>query len=212
MRLAEAIEVIRALWRGGMQSHHGQYFTVENARLYTLPEEPPPLLVAARGPRGAVLAGRLGDGFIGTDPDAALIDAFDKAGGRGRPRYGELTVCYAAEERSARRIAREQWPTAAMESSLSWELPLPGHFEAVAELVTEEQIAESVTCGPEPSAHLKAIAKFAEAGYDHVCVHQVGKPQDEFFRFYASEILPHLGSIKCTSPSKAGGRRGRSRS
>ena len=86
-------------------------------------------------------------------------------------------------EAVARKLAREIWPTAAMESNLSWELPLPAHFEAVA---------ESITCGPDPERHLGAIAKFAEAGYDHVCIHQVGPDQQGFMHFYASEVMPRL--------------------
>jgi coenzyme F420-dependent glucose-6-phosphate dehydrogenase len=191
-RLEEAIEVIRLLWRGGNQSHHGRHFTVENARLYTLPAAPPPLMVAAGGERGAQKAARLGDGMIGTSPDASLMAAFEEAGGAGKPRYGELTVCWARDEKSARRIAHQNWPTAAMESSLSWELPLPEHFEAVAQLVTEDQVAESVVCGPDPAKHLEAISKYAGAGYDHVCVHQVGKDQEGFLNFYRKEIIPAL--------------------
>ena len=102
------------------------------------------MLVAAGGPDGAEQAGRLGDGLIATEPDPELVSRFDTAGGNGKPRYAELTVCWAKNERSARKLARQQWPTAGMESSLSWELPLPQHFEAVAELVTEEQVAESI--------------------------------------------------------------------
>jgi coenzyme F420-dependent glucose-6-phosphate dehydrogenase len=210
-RLEEAVAVIRRLWRGGLQSYHGHHFTVENARLYSLPEVLPPLLIAAGGPRGAEQAGRLGDGLVGTEPNADLLATFDKAGGTGKPRYGELTVCWAQEVSTARRIAKEHWPTAAMESSLSWELPLPEHFEAVAELVTEEQVAESVTCGPEPADHLKAIAKYAEAGYDHICVHQIGKEQKGFFEFYAEEILPQLGTIGGSATADGGGRRRRRR-
>jgi len=187
--------VIRLLWRGGNQSHHGRHFTVENARLYTLPDALPPLVVAAGGKRSAQLAGRAGDGLMGTDPDRSLLDTFDAAGGRGKPRYAEVTVCWAKDEASARRIAREHWPTSAMDSSLSWELPLPSHFEAVAKLVTEDQIAESITCGPDPAKHLAAIRNYADAGYDHICVHQVGKEQKGFFEFYAQEILPNLKAI-----------------
>ena len=116
-------------------------------------------------------------GLIGTGPDASLLATFDRAGGAGKLRYAEMTVCWAKDEATAKRIAREHWPTSAMESSLSWELPLPEHFEAVAELVTEEQVAESVTCGPDPERHLAAIRKYAAAGIDHICVHQVGKDQ-----------------------------------
>jgi G6PDH family F420-dependent oxidoreductase len=194
-RLEEAIEIIRLLWKGGNQSYHGRYFTVENARLFSLPDTPPPLYVAVGGPRSADLAGRLGDGMIGTDPEASLLTAFDRAGGAGKPRYGELTVCWAKNEATARRTAREQWPTSAMDSNLSWELPLPEHFEAVAELVTEDQVAESIVCGPDPARHLAAIRKYAAAGYDHVCIHQVGKDQKGFFEFYAEEILPQVKSL-----------------
>src|SRR5262249_22642831 len=91
---------------------------------------------------------------------------------------GRIHPAVIAQAAAARRIASEHWPIAAMESSLSWELPLPEHFEAVAELVTDEQVAESIICGPEPSKHLKAIKKYAESGYDHICVHQVGKDQE----------------------------------
>ena len=202
-RLEEAIEVIRLLWKGGNQSHHGRHFTVENARIYSLPDKPPPLYVAVGGPRTAEMAGRLGDGMIGTDPEAALIATFDRAGGSGKPRYAELTVCWAKDEATARRTARAQWPTSAMESSLSWELPLPAHFEAVAQLVTEDQVAESITCGPDPERHLAAIRKYARAGYDHVCVHQVGKDQKGFFEFYAEEILPALKSVVAPPRTKA---------
>jgi coenzyme F420-dependent glucose-6-phosphate dehydrogenase len=105
-------------------------------------------------------------------------------------------VCWAKDEASARRIAHEHWPTSAMESSLSWELPLPAHFEAVAKLVTEDEIAESIICGPDPKKHLDAIREYVEAGYDHVCVHQVGKDQKGFFEFYEQEILPELKTIQ----------------
>ena len=73
------------------------------------------------------------------------------------------------------------------------ELPLPRHFEQAAEAVTPEDVAESVVCGPDPERHLAAIREYAEAGYDHVYVHQVGPDQEGFFRFYESEVLPKLG-------------------
>ena len=211
-RLTEAIEVIRLLWQGGNRSYHGRYFTVENARLYTLPDASPPLYVAVGGQRGAEQAGRLGDGMIGTEPERGLLAAFDKAGGAGKPRYAELTVCWARDEATARRIAHECWPTSGMESSLSWELPLPAHFEAVAKLVTEDEIAESITCGPDPKKHLAAIRKYVEAGYDHVCVHQVGREQKGFFEFYEQEILPELKTMQSRRrPAGRASRRRRAR-
>jgi G6PDH family F420-dependent oxidoreductase len=191
-RLTEAIEVIRLLWRGGYQSHHGRYFTVENARLYTLPKTLPPIMIAVGGPKSAELAGRIGDGMVGTSPDKDTMKKFEAAGGRGKPRYGELTVCWAKDEKSARRTAHQIWPTSAMGSSLSWELALPKHFEEVAELVTEDAVAEEIICGPDAEEHVKAIRKYADAGYDHVCIHQVGPDQEGFLAFYEREVLPQL--------------------
>jgi len=210
-RLEEAIEVIRLLWRGGNQSHRGRYFTVENARLYTLPDVLPPLVVAVGGMKSAQLAGRVGDGLIGTDPARSLLSAFDAAGGDGKPRYAEVTVCWAKDEASARRMAREHRPTSAMESSLSWELPLPMHFEAVSKLLTEDAVAESITCGPDPAKHLAAIRKYVEASYDHVCVHQVGKEQKGFFGFYEEEIPANLKTIRSPGRRRTAGSRRRRR-
>jgi G6PDH family F420-dependent oxidoreductase len=191
-RLAEAIHVIRLLWEGGFQSYHGAFYTVEKARLYTLPKAPPPLMVAAGGAKGAEIAATLGDGMIGTEPDKKLLKAFKKAGGARKPCYGELTVCWAKDESKARQTATEWWPIQAMDGSLAWELPLPAHFEAAAELVTEDAVAESMVCGPDPKRHLEALHEYADAGYDHVCVHQVGPDQAGFMQFYRTEILPRL--------------------
>jgi G6PDH family F420-dependent oxidoreductase len=154
------------------------------------------LLVAVGGPSSAEMAGRAGDGFIATIPEGDLIEMFDKAGGRGKPRYGSLTVCWAKDEKSARRTAHRIWPTVAMESSLSWELPLPKHFEDVAELVTEDPVAEEFVCGQDPERHVAAIIKYVKAGFDHVGVHQVGPDQEGFFRFYAAEVLPRLALVR----------------
>ena len=191
-RLVEAIEVIRQLWKGGYQSHHGRHYTVENARLYTLPKTLPPIMVAVGGEKSAEFAGRVGDGMVGTSPNKKTMKTFESAGGRGKPRYGELTVCWAKDEKSARRTAHQIWPTSAMGSSLSWELALPKHFEEVAELVTEDAITEEIICGADPDKHLAAIRTYADAGYDHVCIHQVGPDQEGFIEFYEREVLPKI--------------------
>jgi coenzyme F420-dependent glucose-6-phosphate dehydrogenase len=190
--LEEAVAVMRALWSGELRSHHGAHYTVENARIYTLPDEPIPVMVAAGGPEAGELAGRIGDGLVVTAPDEETVGAFDDAGGRDKPRYGQLTVCWAESETGARRTAREWWPNAALASPLGQELPLPSHFESAATMVDEDDVADAVVCGPDPDRHLEAIAGFEEAGIDRVFVHQVGPDQDGFMRFYEREILPQL--------------------
>jgi coenzyme F420-dependent glucose-6-phosphate dehydrogenase len=196
--LEEAIEVIRLLWQGGYQSHHGRYFTVEEARLYTLPDDPPPIYVAASKPNAAELAGRVGDGLISTAPDAEVVAKFEEAGGEGKPKYGQVTVCWAESEAHAKKTAHEWWPNAAVKGDLSQELALPRHFEDAAEMVSEDDVAEKIACGPDPEKYFEQIDEYADAGFDHVYLHQVGSDQDAFFRFAQKELLPRYAGDRAT--------------
>ena len=189
--LEEAVEVIRLLWQGGVQSHEGKHYRVENARLYTLPEAPPPIVVAAAGPKAVDLAARIGDGFWGVAPQAELLEQFEQAGGTG-PRYGQVTVCWAADEEEAKKTAYEIWPNAGISGELAQELPTPTHFEQAAKMVTPDDLAESLPLGPDPEKHLASIRAYLDAGYDHVYVHQIGRDQEGFFEFYRREVLPKL--------------------
>jgi G6PDH family F420-dependent oxidoreductase len=192
--LREAVEVMRLLWSGVLSSFQGTHYTVENARLYTLPPAELEIVVAAGGAEAAELAAEIGDGLVATAPDRDLVECFVKSGGSG-PRYGQLTVCWDGSEDKARQIAFEWWPTAALRGHLGQELPLPGHFEAAAEMVTMDDVSEVVVCGPDPEAHLRAIESYADAGFDHVYVHQVGPNQLGFLEFYEREILPEASDF-----------------
>jgi G6PDH family F420-dependent oxidoreductase len=193
--LEEAVAVIRALWTGELIEHRGSHYTVGNARLYTRPDAPPPIMVAAAGREAAELAGRIGDGFVGTAPAGELLDAFRSGGGADKPCFGQVTVsCYARDEREARRTAHMWWPNAGLSGELGQVLPQPAHFEAAAENVSPEDIAELIVCGPDADRHVEFIERFAEAGYSHVYVHQVGPDQAGFFRFYQTEVLPRIAS------------------
>jgi G6PDH family F420-dependent oxidoreductase len=190
--LEEAVEVIRRLWSGEQTSHRGRHYVVENARIYTAPAESPPILVAAAGPKAAELAGRIGEGFVGVSPQGELLDVFDRAGGRGKPRYGQVQVCWASDEREAKRTALEWFPNIALPGELSQELPVPAHFEQAVELLSEDDMSEIVACGPDPERHLEMIGRFEDAGFDHIYVHQIGPEQEGFIRFYESEVLPRV--------------------
>jgi len=190
--LAEAVEVIRLLWTGENVSHRGAHYTVENARLYTLPEEPTPIVIGASGTRAADLAGRIGDGLCSVGPEQTVVEGFEQAGGEGKPKYGQMTVCWAPDEASARKTAHELWAYSSLPGELTQELPTPTHFEQASRLVTEEMVAESVVCGPDPEKHAQQFQKFVDAGFDHVYVHQVGPDQAGFLDFYRREILPRF--------------------
>ncbi|CAN5406028.1 LLM class F420-dependent oxidoreductase [soil metagenome] len=189
--LEEAVEVIRTLWEGGTQSFWGSFYTVEDARIFTLPDELPPIMVAASGPKAATAAGRMGDGLINVEPDAEVIETFEAAGGEG-PRYGQLTVCWAANEAEARHTAFEIWPNAGLTGQLSQEIRTVAHFEQACQMVTEESVAESLVCGPDAARYVEKIQKFADAGYDHVYLHQIGPDQEGFLQFCERELLPHF--------------------
>lgn len=190
--LEEAVQVIRTLWRGGSQDHAGRHYTVEDATIFDLPEEPTPIVIAGSGPKAAALAGRAGDGLWGTSPDPELIETFRREGGEGKPCYGQVTLCWADDEAAARKTAFEIWPNAAVKGQLSQDLPTPKHFEMAASMVREEDVAEAVVCGPEVAPYVEKVRQYVDSGYTHVYLHQVGPDQEGFFRFWQRELQPAL--------------------
>ncbi len=182
--LEEAIEDMRLLWEGGTRSHHGKHYTVESARLYTLSDEPPDVLISGFGPKSTRLAGRIGDGYCHTAPDAEMLSLFRESGGGNKPVHAGMKACWSEDEAAARKTAHRLWPNA--------QLPAPRHFEQASSLVTEEMMVEVVPCGPDPEKHLESIRQYVDAGFDEVYVQQIGPEQEGFFRFYESEILPKL--------------------
>ncbi|MDX6714358.1 MAG: hypothetical protein QOH30_916 [Baekduia sp.] len=189
--LEESVAIIRELWEGGNVSYDGQHYVVDRARIYSRPEEPPPILVSAFGPKAVATAARIGDGYINVAPDAELLAAFREAGGTGIAQGG-MKVCWGADEAECVKTAHRIWPNEALGGELAQVLPMPAHYEAAAELVTEEMIAEAVPCGPDLDEHIEALQEFADAGVDELFVQQVGSGHEEFFRVYAEQVLPRF--------------------
>lgn len=188
--LREAVHLIRQLWQGDSTTFYGKYYTVENARIYTLPEAPIPIMIAAGGPNSAELAGEIGDGLITTAADAEVVQKFDAAGAKSRPRYGKVTVCCHEDAAAARKLVLDLWPTAGLKGELSQELPTPAHFEQAVQNVTEEDVAKAIVCGNDVEAHRQKIQEYLDAGLDHLYIHQIGPDQEAMFRFYEKQVLP----------------------
>ena len=129
---------------------------------------------------------------MSTSPDADVVKQFASAGGRGKPRYGGLTVCWAATDAEARATAHRIWPQTCLSGGLTWEIKTPNLFEAACEHVREEDVAKEVLCSADPAEHRARIAEYVDAGFDHVYVHQIGADQEGFLAFYEREVLPHL--------------------
>ena len=191
--LEEAIGIIRALLTGREVSHYGRHYTVENARIHTLPEQPVPIDISGFGPSATELAGRIGDGFITMAPSEEAVTRFRKGGGAGKPVGGGTKVCYGQDRDAAVRTAHRLWANEQLPGELPQVLPTPRHFEQASQLVTEEMVASAVTCGDDPDAHVANLQAYADAGFDVVHVNQIGPDQRGFFDFYRTRVLPQLG-------------------
>ncbi len=186
--LAEAIDVIRELHRGGVVNHHGTHYTVEGARIYTLPDEPVPVYVSGFGPKAADLAGRIGDGFVCMMPDADLVQRFRAAGGGAKPAQGGFKVCHAPSAEEGLATAHRIWPNMQLPGELAQVLPQPRHFEQAATLVSRETMAGSLPTGPDPEPYQETLKSYLDAGFDEVYVAQIGPRQDEFFDFWRTKV------------------------
>jgi coenzyme F420-dependent glucose-6-phosphate dehydrogenase len=193
--LEEAVEVIRKLWTGETVDHRGDFYEVENAKLFDPPAEPIPVIVSAFGPKAVELAARIGDGYWGTSPEKQLVDRYRQHGGSG-PRYAQLDVCWAEEEGRARKTVHQVWPNAGITGQLAQDLPTWTHFEEAAAMVSEEEATKSVPCGPDVGPVLDSVRQYLSAGYDHLYFHQIGPDQDGFFRFWRQELQPALRDLK----------------
>jgi len=189
--LEEAVDVIRKLWEGGYRTHRGRRYTVEQARLYTLPDEPPPIVVAAAQEQAAELAGQIGDGYMNVAPDADTLKTYEQAGGSG-PKHGKVTGCFAGSKDQAKRIAHERWPNNALGGSLSQDLALPRDFEAAVKAVRPDDVAESLVLGNDPDEWVAQIREFDRAGFTHVALHDLNPDQAPFIAFARDEVAPRL--------------------
>ena len=192
--LEEAVEVMRALWSGDVVSHRGRHYTVDTARIYTLPEEPPKVYVSGFGPKAVDLAARIGDGYITTMPDAEMLQRFRDNGGGDKPGQGGVKVCYAEDQDAGVEIAHRLWANASVPGELAQVLPSPRHFEQVSSLVTKEMTREAIVSGPDPQAHVAAVREYVDAGYDEVYVSNMGPHYEGFMRLYRDEVLPAVRS------------------
>jgi G6PDH family F420-dependent oxidoreductase len=189
--LEEAVEVIRLLWQGGVQSHDGEHYYVEHARIYSLPDELPPILVSGFGPKAISLAARIGDGFVTTKPKREHLELYRREGGKG-PLIGGAKCCYGPDREECVKTAHRLWANSGLPGELAQVLPTPAHFEQASQLVTEEMTAQAVPCGPDPQAHIDALQEYVDAGFDEIYIGQIGPNHDEFVDFYAREVLPHF--------------------
>ncbi|MET8244463.1 LLM class F420-dependent oxidoreductase [Streptomyces sp. NPDC005202] len=191
--LEEAVGIIRALFKGGHVNHRGTHFDVESARLWDLPDEPPPIGIAVSGEQSCKLAGHLADLVIATEPKAGLLEAFDRHGGEGKPRVGQLPVCYDPDRDTAVKRAHAQFRWFGSGWKVNSELPHPDSFESATQFVAPDDVAESIPCGDDPEAFVEAVRPYAEAGFNEIALVQIGgESQEAYLDWSAKTLLPAL--------------------
>jgi G6PDH family F420-dependent oxidoreductase len=190
-RLAEALGIIRELWAGGVVTHTGEHYTVHDARLFSLPETLPEILISGFGPKATEFAAQHGDGWISTKPDADGMRTYREAGGRGRTQAG-VKICWAETEDEAAKTAYRLWGFQGAGGQTSQDLPMWQGFEAIAELSSPEDMKQAVPCGPDPSRAAELINKYVDVGFDEIYVSQMGPDQDRGITFLREEVLPLL--------------------
>jgi G6PDH family F420-dependent oxidoreductase len=190
-RLEEALEVMRKLWTGEVVTVRGEHYDIDQARIYTLPDQPVPVYVSAFGPKALDVAARIGDGFINTNDDADMVREFkDKSD--GKPCQGGVKVAWADTEEEGVDHAHRLWANSGLPGELAQVLPSPKHFEQASQLVTRESTAESVVAGNDVDQHVDQLRSYVDAGYDEVYVANMGPNYLPMIEAYGRDVLPRL--------------------
>jgi G6PDH family F420-dependent oxidoreductase len=191
--LEEAVQIIRALWEGGNVTYRGKHFDVESAKVWDLPDRPPPIGIAVSGPASCRLAGRHADAMIAVEPRPELGHMFDKSGGAGKPRVGQIALSYDPDPNVALERAMDQFRWFTGGWRVNAELPVPASFDAASKTVREEDVSTQMPCGPDVQRHLAGIRAFESVSFTHVALIQVGgDSQEQFISWAATELLPAL--------------------
>lgn len=194
--LAEGVDVISALFDGGNVNYRGRHFDVESAQLWDLPDTRVPIGIAVSGQQSCTLAGTKADLMIATEPKPELGEMFDAAGGSGKPRVGQIAVCYDTDRETAVQRAHDQFRWFGLGWKVNADLPGPSSFEAATQFVTPDQVAEQLPCGPDVEEHVEKIKPFLEAGFTDVALVQIGAEHQAGFTAWAEkELLPALRSL-----------------
>jgi G6PDH family F420-dependent oxidoreductase len=192
-RLEEAVAIIRELWRGETVTHRGTHYTVDAARVFSLPDEPPAILISGFGPKAAELAARAGDGYLNVAPAADLVKTYREASGTGVVQGG-MKFCWAESADDAAKTAYRLWGFEGIGGQSAQELPSWVEFEALAEASSPEQVAEKVPCGPDPEPVAQGIKEYFDAGFDEVYVSQMGPDQAGGLKFLTEQVLPMIAT------------------
>jgi G6PDH family F420-dependent oxidoreductase len=190
--LVEAIHIIRDLFDGdGYTNFRGEHFDVESAKLWDLPEKRVPIGVAAGGKQACTIAGEFADALIATEPESELVEYFDAAGGAGKPRIAQMPISFDSDKAAAVTRAHALFRWFGLGWKVNAELPGPPAFDAASQFVREEDVAESIPCGDDVGAVIEAAKAYADAGFTHLALVQIGGDrQTPFIEWSRQTLMP----------------------
>ena len=189
---AEAVQIIRELLAGdGYTTFHGEYYSVDSGRIWDLPEGGVPIGIAVSGEKSVRLAGEFADVLIATEPKAELVQGFDAAGGAGKPRVGQMPISYDTDRDAAVKRAHEMFRWFGLGWKVNADLPGTAGFAVASQFVREEDVAGSIPCGDDVDAVIEAARAYADAGFTHLALVQIGGDQQRpYLEWTEGTLLP----------------------
>lgn len=191
--LAEAMQIIGALFDGGYVNYAGAHFRVDSAKLWDMPDMRVPIATAVSGAQSVELFAQLSDAMIAVEPNPELVARWDEVRQAESTKIAQLPVCWDPDRGAAVRRAHEQFRWFAGGWKVNAELPGPSAFAGATQFVTEDDVADNIPCGPDVDPIVAAAKPFWEAGFTHIALVQIGGDhQDGFFEFARDRLLPAL--------------------
>lgn len=194
-RLLECAQIMRRLFNGETVSHHG-LVTIEDAKLYTRPANPPLLLCAAVSKETAAWAGSWADGLLTVhkpyDELKELVEAFRQNGGAGKPMYLKVQLSYAHQEEEALQGAHDQWRANIFQGTILGDMLTTAHFDAAAEFVKPEDLKDMVRISSSLQQHIEWIKQDVSLGFEKIILHNVNRDQETFIQDFGQYVLPEF--------------------
>ncbi len=199
-RMEDALSIIRRLWKGETITEEGRFYSLRDAKLHTLAERHPPIWVSAFGEQAARVAGRWGDGvWTLPDPESTpdVIEAFHEVRG-GAPGEVVFQAQFSwAEDDDAAFESVRKWKGAQPTEYFrdDWHEPraMYAHGE---EVVSDEELKESVIVGSDPGAHVEQIRELLALGPTVIVLQNNSPDPHRAIQVYGEKVLPELRSVR----------------
>jgi len=187
---AEAVQIIKELLAGdGYTTFHGQFYDVDGGKIWDLPEGGVPIGIAVSGEKSVELAAEYADVLIATEPRPELTEMFQRAGGGTKDRVAQMPISYGTDKAAAVTRAHSLFRWFGLGWKVNADLPGTAGFDAASQFVREEDVESSIPCGDDVEAVIEAAKEYADAGFSHLALVQIGGDQQQPYLEWAQRDL-----------------------